>query len=67
MIGYDDSSFNDFSVPPLTSIHMPKDLVARHCSRFVLDRLIHGDREKHAFVLEPYLVERMSVACKKQP
>lgn len=67
VIGYDDSSFNDFSAPPLTTIHMPKDLVAQHCSRFVLDRLIHGDTEKHTYLLEPYLVERNSVAPKKQP
>ena len=65
VIGYDDSSFNDFTAPPLTTIHMPKDLVAQRCSGFVLDRLIHGDREKHTFVLEPYLVERKSVSRKK--
>lgn len=65
VIGYDDSSFNDFAAPPLTTIHMPKDLVAQHCSRFVLGRLIHGDTEQHTFALEPYLVERNSVACRK--
>jgi len=66
VIGYDDSSLNDFTAPPLTTIHMPKDLVAQHCSRFVLGRLIHGDTEKHTFLLEPSLVKRNSVASKKQ-
>lgn len=65
VIGYDDNSLNDFTAPPLTSIHMPKDLVAQHCSQFVLNRLLHGDTEKHSFVLEPYLVERNSVAARK--
>jgi LacI family transcriptional regulator len=62
VIGYDDSSFNDFSDPPLTTIHMPKDLVAQHCSQFVLDRLIRGSTEKQTFLLEPTLTERSSVA-----
>ena len=62
VIGYDDSSFNDFSDPPLTTIHMPKDLVAQHCSQFVLDRLIRGGTEKQTFPLEPTLTVRSSVA-----
>ena len=62
VIGYDDSPFNDFSHPPLTTIHMPKDLVAQHCSQFVLDRLIRGITEKQTFPLEPTLTVRSSVA-----
>ena len=62
VIGYDDSPFNDFSDPPLTTIHMPKDLVAQHCSQFVLDRLIRGSTGKETLLLEPTLTERSSVA-----
>lgn len=67
VIGYDDSSLNDFSSPPLTTVHMPKDLVAQYCSRFVLDRLIHGSTEKFSFLLEPSLVKRASVASRPEP
>lgn len=62
VIGYDDSPVNDFANPPLTTIHMPKDLVAQHCSQFVLDRLIRGITEKQTFPLEPTLTVRSSVA-----
>lgn len=61
VIGYDDSPVNDFTAPPLTSIHMPKDLVAKHCSQFVLDRLVGGDTQQHSCTLEPYLADRGSV------
>lgn len=61
VIGYDDSPINEFTDPPLTTLHMPKDLVAKHCSQFVLDRLIGGDTQLHTYKLEPYLADRGSV------
>lgn len=61
VIGYDDSPVNDFTEPPLTTLHMPKDLVAKHCAQFVLDRLLGGDTRLHTYKLEPYLADRGSV------
>lgn len=64
VIGYDDNPTNDFTAPPLTTVHMPKDLIAKHCTQFMLHRLLNGDTEKHTYRLEPFLVERSSVRKK---
>lgn len=64
IIGYDDNYTNDFADPPLTSIHMPKDQVADHCVRFILDRLIDGNNQQYAQPLHPHLVDRGSVKKK---
>ena len=61
VIGYDDSFSNEFTDPPLTSIHMPKDLVASHCSEFVINRLVGGDTQQYTYTLQPYLADRGSV------
>lgn len=61
VIGYDDGPANEFTAPPLTTIHMPKDLVAEQCAQFVIDRLSGGDTQLHKFTLQPYLADRGSV------
>lgn len=61
VIGYDDGPVNDFTAPPLSTIHMPKDLLATYCSQFVLDLLVAGNTQKHVYELEPYLSDRESV------
>lgn len=61
VIGYDDGPANDFTAPPLTTIHMPKDLVAAQCAQFVINRLVGGDTQLHSFKLQPYLADRGSV------
>ena len=61
VIGYDDSITNEFTEPPLTTIHMPKDLVASHCSNFVINRLVSGDTRQYTYTLQPYLADRGSV------
>lgn len=61
VIGYDDGPANDFTAPPLTTIHMPKDLVAAQCAQFVINRLVSGDTQLHHCKLDPYLVDRASV------
>ena len=62
VIGYDDNYLNSFTNPPLTSIHMPREQVAMSCSKFLLGRLLEEDRKLYTYVIEPYLVERSSVA-----
>ena len=61
VIGYDDGPANDFTAPPLTTIHMPKDLVAAQCAQFVINRLVHGDTQLHSYTLKPHLADRGSV------
>lgn len=61
VIGYDDGPANEFTAPPLTTVHMPKDMVAAQCSQFVIDRLVGGDTQRHRFTLQPYLADRGSV------
>ena len=64
IIGYDDGPANEFTAPPLTSIHMPKDLVGAQCAQFVINRLVSGDSQLHKCKLEPHLVDRGSVVKK---
>lgn len=64
VIGYDDNYTNEFTDPPLTSVHLPKDQVAEHCVRFILERLIDGSSEPYVHALPPYLAERGSVRKK---
>lgn len=61
VIGYDDGPANDFTDPPLTTIHMPKDLVAAQCAQFVIDRLVSGNTQLQNYTLQPYLADRGSV------
>ncbi len=65
VIGYDDGPANEFTDPPLTTIHMPKDLIAGHCSDFVINRLIHKAKAPYRYQLKPYLADRGSVREKK--
>ncbi len=59
--GYDDGPANDFTAPPLTTIHMPKDLVAAQSASFVINRLVGSDTQQHHFTIQPYLADRGSV------
>lgn len=61
VIGYDDGPANDFTDPPLTTIHMPKDLVAAQCAQYVVDRLVSGNTQLQSYKLQPYLADRGSV------
>ena len=61
VIGYDDSPINEFTDPPLTTIHVPKDLVATHCAQFIINRLIGNDTQLYTYNLQPYLADRGSV------
>lgn len=64
VIGYDDGPANEFTDPPLTSVHMPKDLVAGHCADFVIGRLVRKDTAPYSYRLKPYLADRGSVRDK---
>ncbi|MBP5288338.1 MAG: LacI family DNA-binding transcriptional regulator [Clostridia bacterium] len=65
VIGYDDGPANEFTQPPLTTVHMPKDLIAGHCADFVISRLVNKDTAPYNYRLKPYLANRESVRTKK--
>lgn len=63
--GYDDNPTNDFTAPPLTSVHQPKDLLTQYCMEFALKCLKNEDTELRTWQLEPVLSQRNSVCPKK--
>lgn len=65
VVGYDDNPNNDFTDPPLTSVHQPKDLLTRYCMEFALKCLKNEDTELCTWQLEPVLSQRNSVCPKK--
>ena len=64
VVGYDDNPTNDFTAPPLTSIHQPKDLLTQCCMEFALKCLKNEDTELKTWQLEPELASRESVGKK---
>ena len=65
VVGYDDSPTNDFTAPPLTSVHQPKDLLTQYCMEFALKCLNNEDAALRTWRLEPVLASRGSVSPKK--
>lgn len=65
VVGYDDNPTNDFTAPPLTSVHQPKDLLTRYCMEFALKCLKNEETELQTWQLEPVLSQRNSVCPKK--
>ena len=65
VVGYDDNPHNDFTAPPLTSIHQPKDLLTQYCMEFALKCLQSKDTPPQTWRLEPVLAQRGSVCPKK--
>ena len=65
VVGYDDSPTNDFTAPPLTSVHQPKDLLTQYCMEFALKCLNNEDAALRTWRLEPVLASRDSVSPKK--
>ena len=63
--GYDDNPHNDFTAPPLTSIHQPKDLLTQYCMEFALKCLNNKETPPQTWRLEPVLVQRGSVCSIK--
>lgn len=65
VVGYDDNPTNDFTAPPLTSVHQPKDLLTQYCMEFALKCLKNEDTELQTWQLKPVLSQRNSVCPKK--
>ncbi len=61
IIGYDDNPMAALSTPPLTTMYMPKEAIASHCSEILISKLINKDPVIKSYSLEPYLVQRESI------
>lgn len=62
IIGFDDNPMTAFTNPPLTTIHLPKEKMAEGCISILHSVLIDQNLDTKIFALEPYLVQRGSVA-----
>lgn len=60
VIGFDDNPLSAFSMPPLTTIHLPKETMAESCIKILHSVLLEKKPETCIFSLEPYLVSRKS-------
>lgn len=61
VIGFDDNPLTEFSMPPLTTVHLPKEKMAEGCISILHSVLLDHHSEKHVFSLDPYLKKRKSV------
>jgi DNA-binding LacI/PurR family transcriptional regulator len=61
VVGFDDITFASYVVPPLTTIHQPKEQLGRMAAQVMLDLLQH--RPGQNSTLEPTLVVRGSTAA----
>lgn len=61
IIGYDDNPMAALSTPPLTTMYMPKETIATHCSEILVSKLINKDPSIKSYSLEPYLIQRDSI------
>ncbi|GHT86965.1 HTH-type transcriptional repressor PurR [Bacteroidia bacterium] len=61
VIGFDDNPFSAFSMPPLTTIHLPKERMAESCISILNSVLLGNQSDMCIYSLEPYLVKRESV------
>jgi len=61
VIGFDDNPLVAFSMPPLTTIHLPKEKMAESCISILHSVLLESNSDTRIFSLEPHLVQRESV------
>jgi len=61
VIGFDDNPLTEFSMPPLTTIHLPKEKMAENHIRILQSVLLEGRTETFFFSSDPVLVSRGSV------
>ena len=64
--GFDDLEETKFSVPPITTLHMPNDLIGQKAVETV-DALLRGEEPKKTQVIQARLCVRGSCGCEYQP
>ena len=61
IIGFDDNPLSAFSMPPLTTVYLPKEKIAESMIRIIRNDIENGPSEKAHVMIEPHLVSRKSV------
>ncbi|WP_042148490.1 substrate-binding domain-containing protein [Paucisalibacillus sp. EB02] len=61
VIGFDDNPLSAFSMPPLTTIHLPKKKMAENYISILRSVLMEGRNETCFFSSDPILISRDSV------
>ncbi|MEQ4622842.1 ribose operon transcriptional repressor RbsR [Providencia vermicola] len=61
IIGYDDIDLSPYMIPPLTTIHQPKDELGKLAVDQLIFRMDNPEADANVLVLTPKLVERQSV------
>jgi LacI family transcriptional regulator len=61
IIGFDDYSVSSFTMPPLTTIYLPKERIASRCVEILRSKLIEKTSGTKVFTLEPNLIKRKSI------
>ncbi|WP_340616775.1 ribose operon transcriptional repressor RbsR [Xenorhabdus entomophaga] len=64
IIGYDDIAIAPYLIPPLTTIHQPKDELGKLAIDSLLYRMDNPESEPKELILTPKLIERSSVASR---
>ena len=67
VIGFDDNPLSAFSMPPLSTIHLPNEKMAESCIQILHKVLLEHQTTTCLFSLEPYFVGRGSVAELSRP
>ncbi|WP_229001717.1 substrate-binding domain-containing protein, partial [Photorhabdus aegyptia] len=62
IIGYDDIDLAPYMIPPLTTIHQPKDKLGKLAVDTLLYRMNNPESDPKLLVLTPTLIERSSVS-----
>ncbi|EOE1543994.1 MULTISPECIES: ribose operon transcriptional repressor RbsR [Providencia] len=61
IIGYDDIDLSPYMIPPLTTIHQPKDKLGQQAVDQLIYRMDNPEAKASILVLTPELIERQSV------
>nr|WP_043892768.1 ribose operon transcriptional repressor RbsR [Providencia sneebia] len=61
IIGYDDIDLSSYMIPPLTTIHQPKDELGKLAVDQLIFRMDNPEADINVLVLTPKLIERQSV------
>jgi len=61
VIGFDDNPLSVYSMPPLTTVYLPKEKIADCCIKIIHAALVDNATGISFYSLEPYLISRESV------
>ena len=61
VVGFDDNEYCEFTTPPLTSVRLPRERMAKTCIDILEADLIASEPAGYSFSLSPHLMGRGSV------